>query len=95
MNGEWLVGRVSSTFFMIYPTSFRLFMEPSGNECKGSKNLHQSLCKKVIIQFFRGLYSYQKVTNGRIKEIATRDLSAPHVRSLQVRLACCQNFYLG
>jgi hypothetical protein len=43
MNGEWSVGQVSSTFFMIYPTSFCLFMKAGGNECKGSKKLHQSL----------------------------------------------------
>jgi hypothetical protein len=40
MNGELLVGRVSLIFFMIYPTSFCLFMEADGSECKGSKKLY-------------------------------------------------------
>ena len=41
MHGERLVGRVSLAFFMICPTSFCLFMEAGGNECKVSKKLHQ------------------------------------------------------
>ena len=41
MHGERLVGRVSLAFFTIYPTSFCLFMEAGGNECKAFKKLHQ------------------------------------------------------